>query len=180
MEAKRNVNVEVFRVALTFGICLLHTIVFGGYAAPWMQNILSSCVVGFVFISGWFGVKFSWRKLVKLYGIGLYCSFVFAILFVAFGSCEVDLLRVGMVAFRRLRTNWFLNAYVVMMILAPFINAVTKDLPMLTKDTWRQYLVLLPFLAMVWVWGFGRTLPYGAQVLPKTDGLVLRGELFDF
>lgn len=62
-----------------------------------------------------------------------------------------------------------------MMILAPFINAITKDLPMLTKDTWKQYLVLLPFLAMVWIWGFGRTLPYGTQVLPKTDGLEAYG-----
>lgn len=77
---QREANIEVYRVALMFGICLLHTIGFGGYAAPWMQNILSSCVVGFVFISGWFGVKFSCRKLVKLYGIGLYCAMVFGIL----------------------------------------------------------------------------------------------------
>lgn len=77
---QREANIEVYRVALMFGICLLHTIGYGGNTTPWMQNVLLSCVVGFVFISGWFGVKFSWWKLVKLYGIGLYCAMVFGIL----------------------------------------------------------------------------------------------------
>ncbi len=77
---QRETNIEVYRVALMFGICLLHTIGFGGYSMPWMQNVLLSCVVGLVFISGWFGVKFSWWKLVRLYGIGFYCAMVFGTL----------------------------------------------------------------------------------------------------
>ena len=72
----RDGAVELYRVALMYGICLLHTVNFGGYQKWWLANVLYTCVVGFVFISGWFGIRFSWMKLAKLYGIGCYCAVI--------------------------------------------------------------------------------------------------------
>jgi len=73
---KRNPSIELYRCLLMYGICLLHAVTQCGHNVPWLANVLTTCVVGFVFISGWFGVKFTWWKLVKLYGIGTYAALV--------------------------------------------------------------------------------------------------------
>lgn len=74
---KRNSVIDVYRVCLMFGICLLHAITQGGHNVSWASNILQWCVPGFIFISGWYGIKFSPGKVLKLYGISLYCAAVF-------------------------------------------------------------------------------------------------------
>ena len=77
---KRDCSIDAYRVCLMFGICLLHSITQAGHNVAWAANMLSWCVPGFMFISGWFGIKFSIGKVFKLYGISLYC----AVMFVAF------------------------------------------------------------------------------------------------
>jgi len=70
-------------VMLMFGICLLHAVGFGGHGQAWVINILSSCVVGFVFISGWFGVRFSW-------GLPIPCAWFAAALAVFASALAAD------------------------------------------------------------------------------------------
>ena len=79
---KRDRAIDICRVCLMFGICLLHAISQAGHNIAWAANMLMWCVPGFMFISGWFGIKFSIGKALKLYGISLYC----AVLYVAFDS----------------------------------------------------------------------------------------------
>ena len=145
-----------------FGICLLHAIAFGPFTCPWACNILASCVVGFVFISGWFGVKFSWLKLAKLYCIGLYAALVFGLLSWVVG--DVDTIGGALlIGWHKLTHGfWFLHAYAVMMILAPMVDALLSE---------GGAIRIMPFLAMVWIWGFGRTLPFGDALFPGTAGL---------
>lgn len=78
----RNSSLEVYRVMLMLGICLLHSITQAGHNTAWVANMLSWCVPGFVFISGWYGISFSFVKVLKLYGISFYC----AIMYVAFDT----------------------------------------------------------------------------------------------
>lgn len=158
---KRNPNVELFRVLLTLGIVLVHTVNLGGYRKVWLVDILMSCVVGFVFISGWFGVKFSWKKLIKLLLIGAYCA-------LCAGLISGEGILVGL---KWIKANWFFNSYVVMMVFAVFVNSYINQLPELNSRTILRYFSLLPFCMLVFVWGFGRTLPYLKDVFPKTDGL---------
>lgn len=160
---KRNPSIELYRVGLMFGICLLHTLGFGAFRCVWASNILASCVVGFVFISGWFGVKFSWMKLAKLYGIGLYAALVLG--FLSWMTGDVDTICGALLHGWHKLTHgfWFLHAYAVMMMLSPAINALI--------DGGGQVSSIYPLLFLVWIWGFGRTLPYGAELLPKTAGL---------
>ena len=161
----RNPSIELYRVGLMFGICLLHSMSFGLYGSAFAGNALASCVVGFAFISGWFSVKFSWWKLVKLYGIGLYAAVVFGVLSVLTGIAQ-DWMSAGIFAYKKLTHGfWFLHAYAVMMILAPMVDALLD----------RKTSAIIPFLAMVWIWGFGRTLPFGSDLLPQTDGLAAYG-----
>ena len=76
---KRNDSIDVYRCLLMLGICLLHAITQGGHNVVWAANILLWCVPGFMFISGWYGIQFSHRKVLKLYGISLYCATVFVV-----------------------------------------------------------------------------------------------------
>ena len=117
MSSKRDTAIELYRVMLMFGICLLHAI--GNSAEPkvWMQNILASCVVGFVFISGWFGIKFTWMKIAKLYGIGLYCALVYGLV-ASWGEPQYLLSAAKLGFFKLTHGFWFLHAYALMMCLA--------------------------------------------------------------
>jgi len=160
----RNPAIELYRVALMFGICLLHAITMGDHNVPWAANVLSSCVVGFVFISGWFGVRFDWYKLSKLYGVGLYAAFVFFV-----GLVIVSNETLGAAAFKAyskfIHGFWFLHAYAFMMMLVPLVNAA------IDKGGRMALLSEAPLILMVWCWGFGLTLPIVGDKLPRTDGL---------
>ena len=74
MNESRNPAVDVYRCIIMFGICLLHAITQGGHNQPYIANCLLWCVPAFAFISGWFGVRFSGGKLIKLYSNSLYCA----------------------------------------------------------------------------------------------------------
>ncbi len=76
---QRNPSIEILRDSLMFGICLLHSITTAGHNTPWIANALLWCVPCFMFISGWFGIKFYLSKIFILYGTSFYCAIVFVI-----------------------------------------------------------------------------------------------------
>ena len=157
---KRNCAIEFYRLALMFGICFLHSIGFGRHPNVFASNVLCSCVVGFVFISGWFGIEFRWWKLVRLYGVGGYAACVFGVLSMAAGTVSTWH-GAGILAYNQLiHESWFLHAYAFMMVLAPLVNATVS-----------QRGKVYPLFVMVWIWGFGLTLPFVADLLPRTNGL---------
>lgn len=118
---QRDIAIELYRVMLMFGICLLHAIGQSAEPRAWMQNILASCVVGFVFISGWFGIKFTWMKLAKLYGIGLYCALVYGLM-ACWGESNWLIAAPKLAWFKLTHGFWFLHAYALMMALTPLAN----------------------------------------------------------
>ena len=165
---KRNSSIELYRVLLMFGICLLHAVGFGGHGVSWACNILTTCVVGFVFISGWFGVRFSWWKVLKLYGIGAYAAMVFGSLLLITGGASDVGTALAKGYDKLIHGFWFLHAYALMMCFAPLVNAAVER---------GKMVAVLPLLVSVWFWGFGLTLPWFETHLPKTDGLDAYGGL---
>lgn len=121
IENRRDYSIETFRCLLMFGICLLHAITVGPCNRPFVANILLSCVVGFVFISGWFGIKFTWMKLAKLYGIGLYCAMVYGLI-ASWGEANWLIAAPKLAWFKLTHGFWFLHAYALMMCLVPLVN----------------------------------------------------------
>ena len=63
----REASIELLRVLLMFGICFLHSVSAGPLNRAWVANVFMPCVGGFAFISGWFGIRFSARKIMLLY-----------------------------------------------------------------------------------------------------------------
>ena len=166
---KRDFVIDVYRVCLMFGICLLHAITQGGHNVSWAGNMLQWCVPGFMFISGWYGIKFSIDKVFRLYGISLYCAAVFVVFdsvihsFVGYLLWSDCLLRVYKIAIGQ----WFLNAYVVVMCLAPIINLAIERMPI--KE-------LYPLVLLVFGWSFATTLPISGFI-PSSPGLTAYSSL---
>ena len=84
----RNYGIELYRVLLVFGICVLHSISQGIYKFTWAQNALLFCVDGFMFITGYYGVSFKPSKILKLYGIALYTGGVIGLVALLGGYLE--------------------------------------------------------------------------------------------
>ena len=74
---KRNASIELLRIVMMFGIVLLHVCGQGKYRCVWPSNLLCVAVVGFVFISGYFGIRFTLSKFVSLYSLAIfYCCVI--------------------------------------------------------------------------------------------------------
>ena len=157
---KREFSMDMYRVCLMFGICLLHSITHAVYTTAWVANMLSWCVPGFMFISGWFGIKFTIGKVLKLYGISLYC----AVIYVAFDIAVSGGWTVNCIirAYNITKGQWFLNAYVIVMCLAPMVNIAVER--MTIKE-------LSPIALCAFGWSFTTTLPVLSRLVPSSAGL---------
>ncbi len=117
------------------------------------------CVPGFVFISGWYGIRFSFGKMARLYGISFYCAALFVAFDAFFSGCSSGVWgRIYGIA----TGQWFLNAYAVLMCIAPMVNQAVE------KATSRE---LLPLLFCVFIWSFSTTMPIVGRYVPQTSGL---------
>ncbi len=158
---------EVYRVALMFGICFLHSITMCGHVTVWAANILLSCVNGFVFITGWYGLRFRPSKLIRLYAVTLFVGGVLLAANLWLGDYAFGM---DKAALKRLHGfflgYWFLNAYAFMMLLAPLVDAALTYLP--RRVLWAT---LAPFGLLAFGWSFGTGLPGLGPLLPRTAGL---------
>lgn len=66
----RNASIELLRIIFMFGICLIHA----SSNSVFPRNVAQPSVVGFIFISGYYGIRFRLSKILGLYAIAaLYC-----------------------------------------------------------------------------------------------------------
>lgn len=157
---KRDASIELFRICIMFGICLLHmhTIIMHDFGSILTRSLMA-CVPAFAFLSGWFGMRFSLLKVVRLFALAVFCSLIMT----CFGQFLYgDWSGIGHLCFLALQSvwhSWFLYAYFVMMIFAPLVNCVME------KDE----RILYPVLGFVFCWSFSQTV-FG-KYIPTTEGL---------
>ena len=167
--SRRDPAPEIYRVALMFGICLLHSFEQGWHDVPPITKALRACVVGFVFISGWYGIRFRPSKLIRLYATAVACG---ALVFAAEAALGTVALAPTLACAKRLWVDlfgyWFLNAYALMMLLAPLVDAVLERVPPRLLPG-----ILAPFLAATFLWAFARSAaPHElAWLIPSAEGL---------
>ena len=130
----RNPALELFRCLLMFLIVFGHSwgqgpfspsLREGHYVAWWefvMIGMLIWHVDGFIAISGWFGIKFSWKKLFSLLGTIAFYTFLWDIVSYYFFNEPFSL------DFLSLRSGWFGGNYLVLMMSAPLANAAIDSL----------------------------------------------------
>ncbi len=115
-----------------------HDVKFGAWLLYWATN-------AFVFISGWYGIKFSWGRIGKFLGMGLYASIVLFLLSpLAIGRWHYSF-----------SMGWFGNSYLALMLVAPIINegliAIERKSMSALRSAWGAYAVamLLSWLPIV-------------------------------
>ena len=166
---RQNGGVEVLRVLLMFGITVLHQSAEFGVVRSFIGRLSEVCVVGFVFISGWYGIRFSFAKLVRLYGLGLFAAILTGIV-LKFPSGVGDVVT-SVVWF--LNCFWFLHAYAVLMCLAPILNMPFENG---VPESARR-VVLVPTLVLVFGYCFVAVLPGVRDWLPLFAGCSTHGFL---
>lgn len=153
--AGRDPRIELFRCCMMFGICLLHALDQGGYADSHrgLDNLMTPCVDGFVFISGYYGIKLKLKGVLKLLGIGAYCAlFVGVVYHWLYLSAPVKDIATGI--WRCFKEPWFLWTYLALMLCAPLLESVFQET---AKDKWSVMRKVAPILFMVFAWSYAAT-----------------------
>lgn len=163
----RDPAIELYRMMLMFGICLLHCTAQGEFSKPWLVNLLLSCVCGFVFVSGWFGVRFSFKKIIRLYGMAVYAAAICSLSLLVISPTDMDYRDVPVVFVKLFKGYWFLNAYVLMMCLAPIVDKALDS----CGDRRESWHVVSPLIGAALLWGYAFEIPYLKRLVPFSEGL---------
>lgn len=156
----RNLSIESLRVFLMFLIVTLHLsarvydIESSGnvFTLALLHGIRSVCILGvstFAFISGYYGVKFNLQKFLRYELMALFWGVVFCCIGILYGEFNYRML--FPTASGEL---WYFSAYMILMLLSPFLNA---GISLMTK---KQFTLVLALLFIV-VYGGQFILRYG-------------------
>ena len=166
---KRDVSIELYRCFLMFGICWLHCCSQGGRfeETKWIYYLMRPCVVGFVFISGWFGLKLNVRKVAALLFTGATCAVI------AVGM-KIIICRDGRMAeaiYSFVNGYWFLWAYLVLLLISPIINAALEGDRTVVNHR------IFPLLLIVFGWSFLTHIPIIKGFVPASAGVTAQSFL---
>ena len=157
---ERNSSFELLRI-----LCMLFVI--GGHligkgmqipydgTSPWgggdymlARLLYSICVVAvstFILISGYFGIKFNWRKLAKIWMSVLFYSWLIAVY-----KIVVEKELVGSLPYILPITSnefWFISCYFVLCTVAPFLNSLVEYL---SKKEFKNLLLFCSIIFYGW------------------------------
>lgn len=142
-------NMELLRILSMFSVLILHAN--GSLGIPVLNNgftgalfrvfIESFCIIAvnvFVCLSGWFGINFSYKKLIAFLFQVLFFSFWLWVVFVLIEpSKALSLDGLKSVLLFNGSDLWFVKAYVFLYILSPFLNYF------ITYASQKEYTILL-------------------------------------
>ncbi len=162
-------NIELLRMLAMFLVLLVHADFFSlgspsadeivhkpldAFLRIFIESISIVCVNVFVLISGWFGIKPSFKGL---------CNFLYQCLFFLIGLYIITIIigvnrispggLAGCVFATRL--NWFIKAYLLLYFLSPVLNAFVKTA---SQKTFK--LVLISFFAFTCTYGWLGAAPF--------------------
>jgi hypothetical protein len=136
MKKERESGIELLRVVAMSMILILHFMTHGftrKTMAPGMYCTLSPFVSGgislFFLITGWFGVKFKWRGVLKF----IWTIFIFTIVNILLCACVGKLPGTETLTWTILfpvsrGKYWFMQVYLALLLTAPLLNAGLREL----------------------------------------------------
>lgn len=139
----RNLKIEWLRVFFMAIIVLLHMLTFGygykasstpfvsdgfeGHTVPSLLAVSRLGVTGFIFISGFYGVRLKINRMVSLWTATCFYSIVST--FCLFSYKEINLLKELIDApFSIFDSWWFIQSYIIIMLISPFIEEGIKNI----------------------------------------------------
>lgn len=153
--SRRSVGLDLFRIIMMFGICLIHSCGQGAYKNDMLHNMALPCVVGFAMLSGYFGLRFTPSKLLRLYAMAIGYCFVIPIIGQSYG--DDGYLKSVISTWGAPWRYWYLHAYAALLCLSPALR---------TKKLGR----FQPFWGVVFVWGFLTIYNSFSEVIPRAAG----------
>ena len=175
----RDGNIEALRLVSMFLICMIHAV---GYVdarwCHWLSNVSFVGVLCFVLISGFYGMRFSVAKVLRLEGVAMGCAVTVIVVAaisdgLGFSACLPPFGRAwGREVLALFKGYWFVHAYVVMMCLAPLVECVFADAQTSPEGRRTVLSACVPFLARVFGWSFAMMIPVVQHIIPRTEGLV--------
>ena len=105
------------------------------------RSFFTVAVNCFVLISGWFGIKRNWQKLIRLNTMTTFWVLVLCALAVALGLHTVDLRKDILMLFPVLtKQYWFITVYFALCVVAPALNLLVEHIE---AKQFKQLLTLL-------------------------------------
>lgn len=119
-----------------------------GFTRVLFECISIVCVNVFVMISGWFGIKPSWKGLL---GFIFQCAYFFILIFIflfILGIINFSLRNVASL-FALTKFDWFIKAYIGLYILSPILNSFIKGA---TKRSLEIFLISFYLFQTIYGW----------------------------
>ena len=169
MAKQRQANIELLRIIAMFMIIMIHANC-GAISWPTTDEMLTSplstfsrylfesigivSVNVFILISGWFTITVNKLKALSFVYQVLFFNIGIYILFVATGLERISLSGISG-SILNTGWDWFIKAYIVLMILAPVLNAFLKDDEEIVHRNVVMYFFLFSFI-YGWIGGARR------------------------
>lgn len=162
---QRQSNIELLRLLSMLFVLILHAD-FLTFGAPNIGDIISRpvvsltqyafeslaicCVDVFVIISGWFGIRFCFHKIgAFFFQVAFFSLGLFLLMAIINPQKAFSINGIKSVFLFNESDYWFIKAYLLLMILAPILNAFCDNAPRRELK-----IVLLSYLAIMFVYGW--------------------------
>lgn len=177
MAKERSSNFELLRLLCIFGILMMHT--FGGIDTSvsflnteihvLVNSVFNMGVTCFILISGYFGIRFDFKKLVRLDLMVIFFTLCGTLAVGDFGIKDLIKSCIPVIS----RYYWFISCYFFLCFLAPFLNRIPEKL---SRETFRKLLIVLLFLfSVVPTFGFYDIMQDGGKGLVHMVVIYLLG-----
>ena len=149
MAKQRQTNLEILRIVAMLFVLILHTNMgfspwplddnaistdpYYSYSRLLIEGLAIVCVNVFILLSGWFGISFSYKKLLYLV-----FQIVFFALVLLFIPCQHGEWTFASFWVAISHQYWFIFAYIILFILAPVLNLFSQYAP---RQLFEQVLV---------------------------------------
>lgn len=153
---KRQTNFELMRIISMILIIIWHIIIHSGIRegtsgtinllVQFIYIFISIHVNSFVLVSGYFGYEksISYKKILSLFYQTWFYKAIFVIVFVTFGISKISTVQfVRELLPLNTEDYWFINCYLVLCMISPYINVLIKKL---NQQEHKRLIVLMIFL----------------------------------
>ena len=135
MEKQRLSNIELLRIISMIFVMLIHvTYALSGKMYSYMDSLLwvtmqwmtMICVNLFILISGWFGIRFSYKGIGKLLYQTVFLSLFSFFTCIILGYSQFSINGLWHCTFGIFSIYWFVWAYILLVILSPILNTYVE------------------------------------------------------
>ncbi len=162
----RESNFELLRIVAMFLVIIAHVtfaftiptfeMITAKPISSWSLNFFSDLSLGsihlFVLISGYFGIRIKLKSLLSLlFQVVFYLIIIYFAVMLIRGEGDVKLFIKTCLPINGTNGNWFIAAYLGLMLLSPILNKWLEHISL--KDL-RNYLIAFYLVVFVWGWIF--------------------------